>query len=57
MFLLKHCGRYVRYIENSKPELTRNIGSAMQFPTSDEADFYIMENGRSWSDFDIECAG
>jgi hypothetical protein len=54
MFYLKQYGRYVRYIEEGRLQLTKNIGSAMQFPTSDEADSYAIENGRSWLDFELE---
>jgi len=52
MFYLKHCGRYVRYIDRNI-ELTKNQGEAMQFPTSDEADYYVKDNGRKYNEFDI----
>jgi hypothetical protein len=48
-------GRLINSIDN-KIHYARGIGSAMQFPTDDEANWYIKDNGLSWYNFGVERA-
>ena len=48
-------GRLINYID-SKIHYANHIGNAIKFPTDDEANSYVKENGLSWLDFGIEIA-
>jgi hypothetical protein len=59
MFILRdsRCGKLVKELCNNKSVYTGHFGNAIKFPTSDEADFYVEENGWNWNDFLVERYG
>ena len=48
-------GRLINSIDD-KIHYANYIGNAIKFPTDDEADNYITDNGLSWLNFGVERA-
>lgn len=59
MFLLRDRfnGKLVKCLNDKDCTHSNHIGNAIKFPTSDEAEFYVSENGWEWDAFNIELAG
>ena len=48
-------GRFINYID-SRVHYANHIGNAIKFPTDDEANGYVRDNGLHWTEYGVERA-